>query len=102
MKKIYKGKTEASHICYGGLGCMRKSRTDMHFPYFTNLLGGSMSSRLFQRIREEKGLSYTIFASNTQYTDTGVTAIYSATSPGNVYKVINLVNEEISEIEKMA
>jgi predicted Zn-dependent peptidase len=100
IKKMYKGKTEASHICYGGLGCMRKSQDRYALSLFTNLLGGSMSSRLFQKIREEKGLSYTIFASNTQYTDTGVTAIYSATSPGNVYKVINLVNEEISDIRK--
>jgi predicted Zn-dependent peptidase len=99
-KRIYKGNTEASHLCYGGPGCDRKSKDRYALSLFTNLLGGSMSSRLFQKIREEKGLSYTIFSSNTQYTDTGIAAIYAATSPANVYKVIELINDEISDIRR--
>jgi len=99
-KCFYKGKTEASHICYGGLGCNRQSKDRYPLSIFTNILGGSMSSRLFQKIREEKGLSYNIFASNNQYTDTGIVVIYAATSPGNVNKVINFINLEIADIKK--
>ena len=98
--RVYKGKTEASHICYGGLGCKRMSEDKYPLAIFTNILGGSMSSRLFQKIREEKGLSYNIFASNNQYTDTGIVVIYAATSPGNVNKIINLINLEIADIKK--
>ena len=98
--KTYKGKTEASHICYGGLGCSRKSPDKYPLSLFTNILGGSISSRLFQKIREEKGLSYTIFASNTQYTDAGVVMIYAATSGSKVNKVMDLINAEIEDIKK--
>jgi predicted Zn-dependent peptidase len=99
IKKIYKGNTEASHICYGGLGCDRLNKERFPLALFLNLLGGSMSSRLFQKIREEKGLSYTIFASGSHYVDTGVIIIYAATSPNNVYKVIDLIKDEISDIK---
>jgi len=100
ITKTYKGKTEASHICYGGLGCSRKSPDKYPLSLFTNILGGSISSRLFQKIREEKGLSYTIFASNTQYTDAGVVMVYAATSDSKVNKVMDLINAEIEDIKK--
>lgn len=99
-KRFYKGKTEASHICYGGIGCNRRSEDRYPLSIFTNILGGSMSSRLFQKIREDKGLSYNIFSSNTQYTDAGIVVIYAATSTGNVNKVINLINSEVADIKK--
>lgn len=99
-EKIYKSRTEASHICLGGPGCNRISKDKYALSLFTNILGGSMSSRLFQKIREEKGLSYAIFASNTQYTDYGVTVIYAATSAANVNKVLDLIYKEISQIKK--
>jgi len=99
IKKTYKGNTEASHICYGGLGCNRRSNDRFGLSLFLNMLGGSMSSRLFQKIREEKGLSYTIFASGSHYIDTGIIAIYAATSPNNIYKVLGLIENEISNIK---
>lgn len=98
--KSYKGKTEASHICLGGPGCRRISPERYPLSLFTNILGGSISSRLFQKVREEKGLSYTIFASNTQYTDSGIVVIYAATSATSVSKVLDLIDAEISDIKK--
>ncbi len=98
--KRYDSKTEASHICYGGPGCSRDSTDRYPLSLFTNILGGSMSSRLFQKIREDKGLSYTIFASNSQYADAGVIIIYAATSPSSVNKVMDLIKKEIKSIKK--
>ena len=100
IKKIYKSKTKSAHLCYGGLGCRRKSKDKYALSLFTNILGGSISSRLFQKIREDLGLSYSIFATNTQYTDTGVIAIYAASSPGNVYKILDIVDKEIQGIKR--
>jgi len=100
IKKIYKSKTKSAHLCYGGLGCSRKSKNRYALSLFTNILGGSISSRLFQKIREDLGLSYSIFATNTQYTDTGVIAIYAASSPGNVYKILDIVDKEIQGIKR--
>jgi predicted Zn-dependent peptidase len=95
---IHYGKSKAVHMCLGGLGCDRKNRDRYPLSLFTNLLGGSMSSRLFQKVREEEGLAYSISASNIQYRDTGMILIYSASSAKNVKKILKLIKEEIDDI----
>jgi predicted Zn-dependent peptidase len=99
-KKIYKSNMKSNYLCYGSVGCSRSSRDRYPLSLFTNILGGSMSSRLFQKIREEKGLAYTVFASNSQYSDTGVIVIYSATSNTSVHRILDLINSEIIHISK--
>ena len=59
-----------------------------------------MSSRLFQELREQKGLAYSIYSSNSQYRDTGIIFIYAASSPGNAQKIIEMIKNEISDIYK--
>lgn len=100
-RSIYKeGGHRAVHICLGGPGCDRNSSDRHPMSLFTNLLGGSMSSRLFQRIREEEGLAYSISASNIQYMDTGLVFIYAASSAKNVKKILRLITGEIEDIRK--
>jgi len=99
-RNINYGKSKAFHMCLGGPGCSRASRDRYPLSLFTNLLGGSMSSRLFQKIREEQGLAYSISASNIQYRDTGLTIIYSASSPKNVSSILSLIEKEIGDIRK--
>ena len=99
-KSIHYSKSKAVHLCVGGLGCDRKSKDCYPLSLFTNLLGGSISSRLFQKIREEEGLAYSISASNIQYRDTGMMLIYSASSAKNVRMILNLIRVEIEEIIK--
>ncbi|MCE5328864.1 insulinase family protein [bacterium] len=98
--KIIKKKIKSANICYGGIGCRRSSSDRYPLTVLTNLIGGSMSSRLFQKIREDLGLAYSIFASNTQYTDTGVIDIYAACDPGNARKVVEIIDNEIADIKK--
>ena len=100
VKKIYNRKTSSVHMCFGGLGCRRDSEDKYPISLFTNLFGGSMSSRLVQKIREEEGLAYSIFSSNVQYLDTGVTIIYSASSPKNVGRILKLIKDEIVDIKR--
>ncbi|MGM0364984.1 MAG: M16 family metallopeptidase [Actinomycetota bacterium] len=100
FKNVYKNKTKAVHICYGGLGCSRNDSERYPLAVFTSLFGGSMSSRLFQRIREEEGLSYSIFSTNSQYSDTGVVLTYAAVSPSNTLRIIDLINDELEEISR--
>jgi predicted Zn-dependent peptidase len=99
-KKVYKSNLKSSHLCYGTIGCSRKDPEKYSLSLFTNILGGSMSSRLFQKIREEKGLCYAIFSSNTQYSDAGIIIIYAATSTASIDKIIDLINMELLEIKK--
>lgn len=59
-----------------------------------------MSSRLFQKVREEKGLAYSIHSSNSQYNDTGIITVYAASSPRNALKIVEMVKNEISSISE--
>lgn len=98
VRNIHSNKTSSVHMCFGGPGCRRGSKDKYPLSLFTNLLGGSISSRLFQKIREEEGLAYSIFSSNVQYYDTGIIIIYSASSPKNTEKILKLIEDEITDI----
>jgi len=99
-RKIHYGKSKAVHMCMGGTGCGRSNIDRYPLTLFINLLGGSMSSRLFQKIREEEGLAYSISANNVNYSDTGLLFIYSASSAKNIDKILMLINEEIRDVRK--
>jgi predicted Zn-dependent peptidase len=62
---------------------------------FAMALGGGMSSRLFQEIREKRGLCYTIFAQASAYADTGMTTIYAGTGPGDLAELSRLTIDEL-------
>ncbi len=64
----------------------------------SNLLGGGMSSRLFQRIREELGMAYTVYSSPSSYPHCGEFTIYAATSPKNADKVLTEIDREIDRL----
>lgn len=65
-----------------------------------NILGGSMSSRLFQTLREEKGLVYTIGAANDTYAETGLFNIYAGTGTGEMDEAMECIRNEVSEMAK--
>ncbi len=65
-----------------------------------NILGGSASSRLFQHIREEKGLAYCVYSGSNTFMQTGYTSIYAACAPKNADTVMNLIEKEVNEIYK--
>ncbi len=64
---------------------------------FTSVLGGGMSSRLFQEIREKRGLCYAIYAFHAPYADTGLFGIYAGTDAADVPELMNVVVDEIGE-----
>ena len=61
-------------------------------------LGGGMSSRLFEEIRERRGLAYSVFSSPSSYSDAGTLAVYAGTSPHQVHAVLDLVETELDQI----
>ena len=67
-----------------------------------NLLGGGMSSRLFQNIREKQGLAYAVFSELTPYSDAGMMTVYAGTAKETVGQVIDLVDPGISGAEGSA
>jgi len=90
--------TEQSHLCiaYPGLD----SRNDLVYPMLAlNLiLGGGMSSRLFQEIREKKGYAYSVYSYTSSYMNEGTMEIYAGYNPNNHEKVMELIDKEIKNI----
>jgi predicted Zn-dependent peptidase len=95
-----KKELEQVHICLG-VPSYSLSHEDRYVCYILNtILGGGMSSRLFQNIREKQGLVYAIFSGLNSYRDTGCLSIYAGTSLETVEKVVDLVIEEFRNLKK--
>ena len=93
---------EQSHLCLG-TPAYPQAHDDRHALYVLNtILGGSMSSRLFQHVREERGLAYAVFSNLTTYSDAGVITIYAGCATDKVHEVVDLTLAELRDLrEKM-
>jgi predicted Zn-dependent peptidase len=91
---------EQLHLCIG-VPAFAQSHADRYSGYVMNtLLGGTMSSRLFQSIREERGLAYTVFSAINSFADTGYFAVYAATRPGSVAEVVKQICAELVRLKE--
>ncbi len=89
---------EQVHICLG-TKALPQNHPDRFVLYFLNtLLGGSMSSRLFQSIREERGLAYSIYSYLNCHSDAGALIVYAGTSPSEAYNTVALILKEIHDL----
>lgn len=96
---IKKKRLQQVQICLG-LPAMQATSPERHAAYLLNtLLGGGMSSRLFQNIRERQGLAYSVYSELSLYRDTGSLAIYAGTSRESLFKVIQLILEEFTRLK---
>jgi predicted Zn-dependent peptidase len=93
---VYNRPTEQAHIVLGTQGLPRQHPSRFALAVLDNILGGGMSSRLFQKIREERSLAYSIFSYHSMYVETGLVAIYAGTNPENTSSVLELIKEEIA------
>lgn len=89
---------EQSHICMGMKGVPQED--ELYFPMIilNSIVGGSMSSRLFQNIREEKGLAYSVYSSSSSYVKDGIYYIYAGVSHKKVDAAIEAIAEEMKLI----
>jgi predicted Zn-dependent peptidase len=93
-----KKELEQVHVCLGARA-YPQSHPDRYASYVLNtVLGGSMSSRLFQNVREKRGLVYSISSGITAYSDAGLLSIYAGTSLDSAPEVIRLTLEEIRRL----
>ena len=89
---------EQSHVCLG-TGGYQQDHADRYASYVLNtILGGSMSSRLFQNVREKRGLAYAVFSGLSAYRDTGSVTIYAGCANDAVAELIDVV---VAELRKM-
>ena len=90
---------EQSHVCIGTSG-YPQHHDDRYVAYILNtVLGGSMSSRLVQNIREKRGLAYAVFSSLSSYRDAGALTVYAGCGADQVNEVVDLVVEELRTIK---
>ncbi|WP_391208734.1 M16 family metallopeptidase [Psychrobacillus sp. L4] len=90
--------TEQAHICLAYPGLSVKADNIYSLVVLNNIVGGSMSSRLFQEIREDKGLAYSIYSYHSSYEDTGVVVIYGGTSSNQLVELKTSILDSIRTI----
>ncbi|WFE19348.1 pitrilysin family protein [Solwaraspora sp. WMMD937] len=90
--------TEQAHLVLGGPGISRGDDRRFALGVLNNVLGGGMSSRLFQEVRERRGLAYSVYSYASQYADGGTFAVYAGCAPSRVEEVLELVRAELAAV----
>jgi predicted Zn-dependent peptidase len=90
--------TEQAHIVIGTNGPARADEDRFAFAVANTALGGGMSSRLFQEIREKRGLAYSVYSSHAMYADAGLFSAYAGTTPARAQEVLDLVRAELADV----
>lgn len=91
---------EQVHFCLGLEGLSKKSDDRWVLYLLSTILGGSMSSRLFQNVREQQGLCYSVYSFHSSYSDLGIFGVYCGTSPDKYEKARDLIVDECNKFVK--
>jgi predicted Zn-dependent peptidase len=92
--------TEQYHLCLGGPGIARDDDRRFALRVLDNILGGSSSSRLFQEVREKRGLAYSVYSFQSLYAATGQVGLYLGTRPDNVGTAMAVVASELERFRR--
>jgi predicted Zn-dependent peptidase len=96
--RFHPKRTEQYHLCLGGPGIARADERRHALRVLDTLLGGSTSSRLFQEVRERRGLAYSVFSYVSQFVDAGQVGVYVGTRPDNVADAMEVIGAELERI----
>jgi predicted Zn-dependent peptidase len=88
--------TEQYHVCLGGAGIARDDERRFALRVLEGVLGGTSSSRLFQEVRERRGLAYSVFCFSSLYAHTGDVGLYVGTRPDNIKEALAVVAAELA------
>ncbi len=91
-------KTEQLHICLGFRGIAQDDELLYPMMVFNNIFGGGMSSRLFQEIREERGLAYSVYSYSSQYRDCGMFTVYGGMTLQQADAVAKIVHQQMEDV----
>ena len=91
-------KTEQAHMFYGMEGVARADERRFAMGVMSAALGGGMSSRLFQEIREKRGLAYSVYSYAQQFAGTGVIGFYAGCNPNKAVEVTTLIRDIVHEV----
>ena len=96
--RFHQKETEQYHLCLGGLGMPRGDDRRFALRVLDTILGGSTSSRLFQEVREKRGLAYSVYSYASHYQDSGQVALYVGTRPENVGEAVEVIGSELRRL----
>ena len=96
--RLVNRKTEQAHLVLGMPGVHRTDDRRWALGVLAAVLGGGMSSRLFQEVREKRGLAYSVYSYASQYTDAGAFGVYAGCQPKKLREVIDLCRTEIANL----
>ena len=99
-KKWFQKETEQVHLCIGYPGVSHLDRRSYTLSVLNNIIGGSSSSRLFQQIREESGLCYSLYSYGSSYRNTGMFQIYCGMSEENLEDVYKGICSSMAQFKK--
>ena len=98
---FYKHKeTEQYHVSLGSLGIPARSEDRYAMAALNNVLGGGMSSRLFQEVREKRGLAYAVYSYHQGYSDAGAVKVYVGSTTGNVGEAVKVIAEQLDRVRQ--
>jgi len=95
--EIYARDLEQTHIVLGYEGRSLHAPDYYAVQVFANVLGGGSSSRLFQEVREKRGLCYSVYAFHSAYADTGMFSVYAGTDPRDCTELMTVIGEQLFE-----
>jgi len=90
--------TEQYHVCLGGTGIARDDDRRFALRVLDNILGGTSSSRLFQEVREKRGLAYSVYTFLNHYAGTGQVGLYLGTRADNLAEALAVVGAELERV----
>jgi predicted Zn-dependent peptidase len=90
--------TEQYHVAMGARGLPASSEDRFAMSALNNVLGGGMSSRLFQEVREKRGLAYAVYSYHQGYSDTGAVKMYVGSTTGNVEEAVKIIAGQLDKI----
>ncbi len=93
--RFLRKETEQYHLCLGGRGMAREDERRFALRVLDNILGGGASSRLFQEVRERRGLAYSVFSFSNLYAQTGEVGLYVGTRPENLTEAVAVLAAEL-------
>ena len=96
--RVLRRPTEQANIVLGGRGIARGDDRRFALAVLNNALGGGMSSRLFQEVREKRGLAYSVYSWATMYADSGLFGVYAGCQPARAPEVLGIIREQLDDI----
>jgi predicted Zn-dependent peptidase len=90
--------TEQVHVAMGWRGVDHHDDDRYALTIANQILGGGMASRLFQQVREERGLCYSVYSWASTYADAGTAGIYAGTAPSRLPEVLSVIDDEVAKL----